>query len=216
MLALLLKDWPVLPPARQDPLARLSISLSEGSLGVLHGPSGSGKTTALRALSGLGEYKVPENVEPGFSLFWGNPKPLRDGTLHFMPDRPGLPLDWFGGDIIMEMAALCSLPVGASCKAMHDFAIVLGVEEKLGRRASTYSRGEAARVALLRMLIQPRGLLLLDEPSAHLDAGARASLRACLKEWAISAPRRAILMASHHLDDASQADSAWEIGRVIA
>jgi len=52
---------------------------------------------------------------------------------------------------------------------MDDFAQRLGVTSLLNRRTDTLSYGERQRIAIIRALLQPFQLLLLDEPFSHLD-----------------------------------------------
>lgn len=57
-----------------------------------------------------------------------------------------------------------------------------GIADLLDRRPATLSGGEAQRVALARALAPEPAVLLLDEPLSSLDTGARAGLRAVLRE----------------------------------
>ena len=66
---------------------------------------------------------------------------------------------------------------------------------------TTFSGGEQQKVNLARALIAPRRLLLLDEPTASLDAGARAALRSRLE--ALKCDGVAMLGVFHHPEDAA-------------
>lgn len=209
MNALVLQNWAVVPPGSEQPIAHLSLSLDAGDVGVLLGASGSGKTTTLRQIAGLGQRALGQSM-----MVWGSAGPLPWGQVFFLPDRPGLALDWSGRDCILEMAALSGIPRKQADANAQQWAERLGVRGLLGKRTSRYSRGEAARLSLLRLLIQPRGLLLLDEPTAHLDPEARRQLRLAVGDWAREAPQRSVLIASHHLDDAAHDGvKSWQLER---
>jgi molybdate transport system ATP-binding protein len=84
------------------------------------------------------------------------------------------------------------------------------------RKPDRLSGGQRQRVALARALAREPRALLLDEPFASLDPGARRELRASLRRW-LAAWRLPALIVSHDLLDAEVADrvAVLERGRVV-
>ena len=77
----------------------------------------------------------------------------------------------------------------------------LGVGPLAGRRFSTLSTGERQRVQIARALMPDPDLLLLDEPAAGLDLGARERLVATLEDLAGDARPAGIVLVTHHVEE---------------
>jgi ATP-binding cassette subfamily C protein CydD len=79
----------------------------------------------------------------------------------------------------------------------------LGLDTLLDERGSGLSGGERQRIALARVLLSPAPVLLLDEPTAHLDAAAEEALAQAI---AGAARGRTTLIATHSARLAAIAD----------
>jgi ABC-type multidrug transport system fused ATPase/permease subunit len=90
-----------------------------------------------------------------------------------------------------------------------------GLNGLLGERGGTVSAGERQRIALARALLARPSLLLLDEPTSHLDAVNEAALTAAMKD---AAGRCALLVIAHRLSTVQHADRivVLEGGRTVA
>ncbi|QTZ94612.1 ABC transporter ATP-binding protein [Streptomyces auratus] len=90
-----------------------------------------------------------------------------------------------------------------------------GLSGVLGERGNTLSAGERQRVALARALLARPALLLLDEPTSHLDAINEAALTTLMKE---AAQECALLVIAHRLSTVRHADRiiVLEGGRTVA
>ncbi|MEU3960361.1 ABC transporter ATP-binding protein [Streptomyces buecherae] len=90
-----------------------------------------------------------------------------------------------------------------------------GLRGMLGERGGTLSAGERQRVALARALLARPGLLLLDEPTSHLDAINETALTAVMADIA---RERAVLVIAHRLSTVQHADQivVLDDGRVAA
>ncbi|MCX4093362.1 thiol reductant ABC exporter subunit CydD [Nocardia sp. alder85J] len=173
-------------PAR-DGLAPSSLSahLRPGSVTVLTGPNGCGKTTALQAILGL--------IAPahGDVLIAGIPVTDLDrddwwSRVAWLPQRPAL----LPGSLRENLDLLG--PVGAaSPKALRNACAATGFDDVLedlpdgwdtvvGTGGAGLSLGQRQRLALTRTLLVERPILLLDEPTAHLDEAAEARVLAAL------------------------------------
>jgi len=87
-----------------------------------------------------------------------------------------------------------------------------GLDAAIKEDGANLSTGEAARIALARALVGAPKVLLLDEPTASLDAATRAMVHEVLRRYGGT-----VLMATHDLDEAALADEVWrmEAGRVV-
>jgi len=157
---------------------------------ALLGRSGSGKTSLLKALAGL----LPASGTP-----WGG-LPARARPIGYLPQGSAL----FPHLTVLENAAFALAGpsrLGQAQNLLDD----LGVGHLAARKGAKISGGEAQRVALARALARGPELLLLDEPSAALDAATRDQVFAQLVE-AIGARNLPALAATHDPAIASLAD----------
>ena len=156
----------------------LRLSLERGPL-VLAGPNGAGKTSALLLLLGLLPPRAGRLLLDGRTLFdseRGVDVPAEERRLGYVPQDYALfpHLDVhenirFGLDGRLSRAQAAS--------RAHAAAEELGVRHLEERRPGSLSGGERQRVALARALATDPKALLLDEPLAALDAGARRQVR---------------------------------------
>jgi putative ABC transport system ATP-binding protein len=184
-------------------LRDISLSLHTGERLALHGPSGAGKSLLLRALALL------DPLEEGDVLWRGQPVvdalvPEFRRQVMYLPQRPAL----FEGNV----AANLQLPFTLKAYRGRSFDQnqLLALLAQLGRDASFLARsqsdlsgGEAQLVAILRALQLAPTVLLLDEPTAALDAAAVHTIENLVASWlGEHAQERAVVWVSH---DASQA-----------
>jgi ATP-binding cassette subfamily C protein CydD len=81
-----------------------------------------------------------------------------------------------------------------------------GLETELGDSAARLSVGQAQRVAVARALLSPCRLLLLDEPTASLDAHSEKRVMSALNEASRS---QTTLLVTHQLEDTRDYDEIW-------
>lgn len=171
-----------MPPVIQA----LDLTLRRGDHIALAGPSGGGKSTLLEALAG-----------------W---LPIEDGTIErthglrigYAPQRPFL----FAGSLADNLrlarpdASDLDLRRAAEAAQVLRFADRLpeGLDTVIGERGFGLSGGEARRIALARVFLRDPDVLLLDEPTAFLDADTEAAV---LRAIIAFAQGRALLMATH-------------------
>jgi len=157
----------------------VSLQLAAGEALALVGPNAAGKSTLVRALSGLlvpaaGELRV--QGRPIGELGRGA---LARAIALVTTDEQGLP-----AVTVEEGVALGRYPHRGPFRpwTVEDRAAVTraleqtGIAELRGRALGTLSAGERQLAALARGLAQEPRILLLDEPSAHLDIGHQLRL----------------------------------------
>ncbi|MDZ4765893.1 MAG: ATP-binding cassette domain-containing protein [Chloroflexota bacterium] len=164
--------------------SEVSFTLREGEFLLVRGQNGAGKSTLLRCLyrtylptsgaalyhSHLGSVDLARAADVDIAL-------LRRHEIgfvtQFLRPRPRVSaLEWVAEPLLTD---------GMAYNQAREFAEAMlsdfGIKRDLwGAYPSTFSGGEQQRVNVARALILPRRLLLLDEPTASLDASARAAL----------------------------------------
>lgn len=187
----------------------LSAVLRPGAVTVLTGPNGSGKSTALQAILGL------ITPDAGDVLADGAPVPALDpgqwwSRLAWLPQRPVLVPGTLRANLELLGPPADPAQLDEACRAT-GFDTVLadmpdGWNTLVGTGGLGLSLGQRQRLALTRTLAADRSVLLLDEPTAHLDAAAEASVLQALIARAragatvvIVGHRPAILAIADHL-----------------
>lgn len=160
------------PGAAAPLVERLDLTLARGSRLVLLGPNGCGKSTMLKALTGAlpplsGERSLGEGLEMGV----------------FTQDlAQDLPQDAVALEHVL--ATVRQRDVTISDQQARAALGALGLTgEKAMRPIGALSGGEKARVALSVFALLPHNLLVLDEPSNHLDVATTEVLTNALAEF---------------------------------
>jgi iron complex transport system ATP-binding protein len=186
------------------------LEIKAGQLICLLGPNGSGKSTLLRTLAGLqpalGGVIHVDGVER-----WSPAELARKISL-VLTDRVR------GNNLTVDsLVALGRYPysgwlgqLSATDKTVIEWAIgATGIGTLKGRKIHTLSDGECQKVMLARALAQDTPILMLDEPTAHLDLPSRIRLMRLLHQLARQT-RKGVLLSTHELDMALQiADEVW-------
>jgi alpha-D-ribose 1-methylphosphonate 5-triphosphate synthase subunit PhnL len=176
--------------ARLNVLRGLDLRLHAGECVVLSGPSGAGKSTLLRVIYAnyrptFGAVHVRHD-DRWLDLAKATPHEVLDVRrrtlgyvsqfLRVIPRVPTL-------DIVAEPALQMGVSPEHARQRAADLLRRLNVPERLWQLPpGTFSGGEQQRVNIARGLIVPRPVLLLDEPTASLDADNRAVVAELLAE----------------------------------
>ena len=180
------------------PLTRpLSFSVIAGQRVALTGPSGAGKSLALRCLVGLHPCAGLIMLN-GQSLDRLPPSEARSRVLLVAQAAARLP-----GTAEENLHQIWSLAVierrAARWEEVLEWCARLGISDQLGQDAADLSGGELQRLALVRALKCNPDVLLLDEPTAALDASTVAQVEEIIRTWQGS--QRAVVLVTH---DAAQ------------
>lgn len=204
-------------PGRDSPALRdASLTVEPGQRILLTGPSGSGKSTLLALLLRFVTADAGRvSVEPDAARGTQPSHPLEQipaeqwrRCLAWVPQHPYL-LDTSVADNIRLGAPHASdaeVRHAAALAEAHTFVSALpeGYATRIGERGTRLSAGERQRVALARAFLRDAPLVLLDEPTAHLDPEHAATIRQVVARLL---HQRAGIIVSH--------DPAWHTTDVV-
>ncbi|MDY0958839.1 thiol reductant ABC exporter subunit CydD [Sphingomonas sp. CFBP8993] len=188
-----LRDVTIHYPGSDAPaVSGLSFCVEAGETVALLGASGSGKTSVLHLLLALAP-RSAGTVEAG-----GVPLTTLAGQASWVGQHPLLIAGTIRENLLLAHPQADDLAVRRVVAAAGLMPMLDrrpgGLDAVLDARGSGLSGGERRRIALARALLNPAPFLLLDEPTAHLDAGAETALIATI---ARAAEGRTTLIATH-------------------
>lgn len=176
-------------------LRGVSLELRAGEVVWLRGPSGSGKSTLLRALARLVPWSGELSLR-GLSAAGARPRQWRSRVA--LLASPPVPVgETLGEDLLApwELRVRRDLPAPTPEVLARELEGVGLGELALSRPTRELSLGQLARVAFLRTVLAEPEVLLLDEPSANLDAASSQAVAA--RTFRFAAAGRAVLAAGH-------------------
>jgi ABC-type transport system involved in cytochrome bd biosynthesis fused ATPase/permease subunit len=191
-------------------LRGLSIDIEAGSWLALTGPSGSGKSTLLAAVLGLAPLHRGRIVVDGEDV--GEDLGRWRGRIGWVPQDPHLFPGSIAANVRFGLPGADDDDIETALRlAACDFVFALpeGAATEIGERGSLLSAGERGRVALARALVRRPDVLILDEPTAHLDALTEAAV---LDAVARLRPAVTIIVAAHRPEAARRADRIVALG----
>jgi thiol reductant ABC exporter CydD subunit len=194
------------PDRSQPALDGVDLDLSPGETLSLVGPSGAGKSTIASLLLGLVEPTEGRLVADGLEVAAFDPAAWRR-QLAWLPQRPTLLRGTVEENIRLAdpTASFERVRAAAALAGAADFVDVLpdGYETVVGDGGRPLSAGQARRIALARVFLRDAPLVILDEPTAHLDRESAAHVTAAIER---SRGRCTTLLISHDLGLAAHGD----------
>lgn len=195
----------------------VTLSVAPKRLSALVGPSGSGKSTLLRLMARFWDVQDGAlRTDAGVDVRAIAPASLLANVSMVMQDAY-----LFRGTIRENLCfgrAIAQAELESACKdaSCHDFIAKLpdGYDTIVGEGGATLSGGERQRISLARALLKDAPVLLLDEPTASLDADNEALVQRALDRIAQD---RTVIMIAHRLKTVRGADAiaVIENGRIV-
>ena len=181
----------------------LTFSIPKGEVFCILGPNGIGKSTLIKCLAGI--------LEPLVGSISVQGRPMREYREHelaknigYVPQAHTSPFPY----TVREMVTLGRAPyIGLfSSPTASDYAVSLRAMETVGiahlaeRPCTEISGGELQLALIARVLAQQPSILLLDEPTSHLDFGNQMRILSVINGLASSG--MTVIMSSHFPDHA--------------
>ena len=194
----------------------VSLTVAAGSVLALVGPNGAGKTSALRAIAGLqpldrGEVRIEDRTVDD---------PTRD--VFVVPEDRAVGVMFQDYLLFPHLSAVDNVAFGLRARgtrradaraAALEWLERLGMAERARAKPAALSGGQSQRVALARALAIEPTVLLLDEPLAALDAGAREDVRRDLSRHLRDFAGAVVLVSHDPVDAAVLADEIAIVDR---
>jgi len=203
--------------ADREVLRDVSFTATPGSITAIVGPTGSGKSTLVALLSRLfdpdsGKITIDgtdlrqididslrKNVSIALQENILFAMSLRDNIRYVVPEA--------NDDLVNEAARV-------ACVDDYIASLPNGLDTVLGDRGGKLSTGQRQRLSIARAIAKDTPILILDEPTAALDASTEQQVLGRLAEWGRG---RAILLITHRISTIQRADQIMYLdqGRLI-
>lgn len=177
----------------------LNFSLLTGEMVCMLGPNGCGKSTLLRTLAGLqpalsGEYKIQNSDRPekSVALVLTERLSMDNTTVHDVVAMGRYPYTSFLGGLSEQDERI----IAESLEAVGFDLLVLNSSHS---PFNAHSDGEKQRILIAKALAQQTPIILLDEPTAHLDLPHRILILRLLRQLAHE-QGKTVLISTHELD----------------
>ena len=186
----------------------VSFDVRVGEIVALLGPNGAGKSTAMSILLGL------RQADSGRVSVLGSRPAVATaaGRVGALLQSSPLPA-WATVSEVVDLER----SLHGQGRPASDLLALAGIESIASRRVEGLSGGQAQRVRFALAMAGDPDVLFLDEPTAAMDLEGRRSFWSTMRS--IAAARKAVLFATHHLDEAEAAADRVIVlshGRVVA
>jgi ATP-binding cassette, subfamily C, bacterial CydCD len=213
-------DLVVRYPDRSTPaLGPVSFTLRPSTLHALTGPSGCGKSTVLAALLGFAPVESGAITVDGADLAEFDPDRLR-AQLAWLPQHPATPAGTLADSVRLMRPDATDEQLRGALDEVGLSQVIARLPDGLDTvlagpsadsadfAAAGLSAGERARLALARVLVAERPVVLLDEPSARLDAATEQTIVEVVQRLRRNTT---VLMVTHRAGTAAAADVHIEL-----
>jgi ABC-type multidrug transport system ATPase subunit len=186
-----------------------NLTVEPGEAVALWGPNGAGKTTIIKALLGL--LHAQGDVTVNGHTLEADGKAVRRAIGYVSQE-----LSFYGDMTAQATARFFARLKGVASDRVDDVLAQVGLADHLDKQVAALSGGMKQRLALALALLADPPVLILDEPTSNLDAGARDSFLGLLGD--LNEQGKTLLFTSHRLEEVEAlADRvlALERGRVV-
>jgi ABC-2 type transport system ATP-binding protein len=194
----------------------INLSVPQGSIFGFLGPNGSGKTTTIRMLLGLAAPSSGEIKVLGYSV----PDQIREALPHVgaLVEGPAFYPYLSGRDNLARFDSADSNADPKTRAARVEAALArVGLTQAAEKKVHAYSLGMKQRLGIANALLQPRQLLILDEPTNGLDPQGTREVRTLIRD--LASQGITIFISSHLLLEIEQICSHLAVmsaGRIVA
>ncbi len=191
------------PPAHTQALKDVSFSCPREKVTCLLGPNGSGKTTVIKILAGLitpdkGEAKI-DGVAAS-----GSGSRFRAGIGLATSNERSFYWRLSGRQNLAFFAALYGVKGRAVKGKVREVLEMVGLGAHADKPVRQYSSGMKQRLLLARALLGEPRVMLLDEPTTHLDHPGRKAIHALVRESLIEKRKLTVLLCTNDLHEAKE------------
>ena len=176
-------------------LEEFSLEIRTGEVFGLAGPNGAGKSTLISLLLGFlgpssGVVRI-DGLDPR--------RYVERHGVSYLSELVNIPPTWRVTDALRRYGILAGVPAHALDARVESVMEALGLEEHRTKRARQLSKGNLQRLGLAQALLGDERVIVLDEPTHGLDPVWTQRFRDVVDR--LRRPDRAILIASHNLDE---------------
>lgn len=173
----------------------VSLDVAAGEVVGIAGPNGAGKTTILALLLGFVHPSAGEVTIAGMP-----PRAYveRHGVA-YLPELMALTKTWRVDHALRRLAVLAGVPADRVRAEVARVVSLLEIGEHARKRIKALSKGNFQRVGLAQTMLREHDVAVFDEPTHGLDPVWTTRFRGLVE--GLRHPRRAILIASHNLDE---------------
>jgi thiol reductant ABC exporter CydD subunit len=199
-------------------LDRVTLTLAPGASTALVGPSGAGKTTLATLVARLADPQEGTVTCDGVDLRHVDPRAWR-ARIAWVPQRCTLFAGTVEDNVRLARPRASARDVARALRAAGAEELVAALPEgartRVGDGGRRLSAGQSRRIALARAFLDDAALVVLDEPTAHLDPASAAAIETAIARLADG---RTVLLITHREELAARCDRVVEMreGSIVA
>ncbi|MDH4139093.1 MAG: ABC transporter ATP-binding protein [Coriobacteriia bacterium] len=178
-----------------EALKGIDFEVAEGEVFALIGPNGAGKTTALRVVATILRASAGSVSVEGIDAL-KEPDRVRE-IISYLPEEAGTYKSMTGETYLKFVANLFYADPEKRSAALERGRVIAGLDERLGDKSGSYSKGMARKLLLARTIMTEPRLAILDEPTSGLDVLNALEVRDIVKRYAKGGA--AVLLSSHNM-----------------
>ncbi len=190
-------------PTAKEALKDVSFHCAEGRITCLLGANGSGKTTTIKILAGLVEPERGAVWVQGVRV-WDGGEAIRASVGFVASSERSFYWRLTGRQNLDFFASLHGLKGRARAESVCQAMRMTGVEDQADKPVRLYSSGMLQKLLLARALLGDPRVLLLDEPTTHLDYAARSSIHRLIREEIVGRRGMSVLLSTNDLLEAQE------------